>query len=119
MGSSSGNLMVILFIWISVLNQMKFGEAAEREYTVHDLGEQVIPVSQEWHWTFKEDPLDTTVYTCDLMGANHSKNVQLFITNHKLLDMCDNKECFWSIRDDGIYLQNNKDGSWTLIYPWT
>ncbi|KAK9006014.1 hypothetical protein V6N11_035068 [Hibiscus sabdariffa] len=139
MSISSGSLMV-LFLWISLLSQTNFGEALlkGRKYHVHvangfsnnnqltihcaskddDLGEHVLQVSQEWSWSFRENFWGTTQFWCNMNGEGHSKTVDVFVMEWGFLDTCGDKECFWSVRDDGIYLQRNKDGTWLKEYDW-
>ncbi|KAB2058047.1 hypothetical protein ES319_A11G208700v1 [Gossypium barbadense] len=84
-----------------------------------DLGWHVLQVSEEWSWTFRENIYGTTLFWCNLIGENHSASVQVFyMYDTEFLKMCNYKECFWSVRDDGIYLKNDWTASWSLWYDW-
>ncbi|GMJ04050.1 hypothetical protein like AT2G06090 [Hibiscus trionum] len=134
MGISSVNL-VFLFVCICLLSHMKDGEAVGDKYTVHitndlgnnnqlsihcksdhsDLGVHVLRESQEFHWTFEVFRL--TTYQCNMMGEKHSKTIQVFISNEPFLERCIG-ECFWSVRDEGFYMKDDRDGKWKLAYTW-
>ncbi|XVE89969.1 hypothetical protein DITRI_Ditri20bG0039200 [Diplodiscus trichospermus] len=129
--------LLVLVVLIITLSQIDFA-LGEEEYRVHisnglsnnneltihcqskddDLGEHRIPVSQEWNWSFKVNQSGTTLFWCNMNWANHHGSFEIFVVDHELLKRCDFKECFWSARDDGLYLENNSDGSWLLVYRW-
>ncbi|XVF61735.1 hypothetical protein PTKIN_Ptkin08bG0154300 [Pterospermum kingtungense] len=84
-----------------------------------DLGWHVIPVSLEWNWTFRANFFGSTLYWCNMSWSKHQGSFEVFVMNYSMLQKCDFKECFWSARDDGLYLENDSDGSWLKLYNWT
>ncbi|XP_022752271.1 S-protein homolog 1-like [Durio zibethinus] len=97
---------------------------SDNELTIHcqskddDLGVHLIHMSKEWYWTFEANFGGTTLFWCNMSWANHHGRFDVYWVNRELLDKCDFKECFWKAEDDGLYLKNNKDNSWILIYNW-
>ncbi|GMJ04061.1 hypothetical protein HRI_004075300 [Hibiscus trionum] len=136
MGIFSVNL-VVLFVWICLLSHVKYGEA-DRVYTVHisnnlgdsnqltthcytngsDLGVHVLSTSQEFQWSLHQGFWVPKAYWCDMTAENRSKTVQVFFGNSPIFFHMCTGQCFWSVRDDGFYMKDDKKGTWKLADTW-
>ncbi|KAF3436028.1 hypothetical protein FNV43_RR23120 [Rhamnella rubrinervis] len=106
------------------------GLSGNQVWTVHcrskndDLGEHNITVGAEFTWTFKQNYWGTTLFWCNTRVANHQQHAdfQAFWSGSKLLEKSCKKKtsrnCFWTAKDDGIYLKNIPAKKDDLMHKW-
>ncbi|XP_050216600.1 S-protein homolog 21-like [Mercurialis annua] len=87
-----------------------------------DLGEHVLRIKGQFHFTFKANFWGTTLFWCNLKwGKKHGGGYRIFWYRDDLLSMCGYKEkrCTWSARNSGILLRDVRDGGeFKHMYDW-
>ncbi|XP_038896414.1 S-protein homolog 1-like [Benincasa hispida] len=88
-----------------------------------DIGEQYINHGAEIQWSFKENVWGTTLFWCFVKNPNGSfASFEVFwheAQHYWLHYRCTLQgTCFWTAKDDGIYLRNIPDGIEEKIHEW-
>eukprot|EP00257_Ricinus_communis_P018015 XP_015576599.1 S-protein homolog 74-like [Ricinus communis] len=72
-----------------------------------DLGIRYVSVGSEFSWGFKMNFIGTTLYWCYLApDTNSHVSMKVFWNNRNFTSKCDNFNCCWVAKDDGVYLRN-------------
>lgn len=86
-----------------------------------DLGLYHIPVNSNFNWTFHSSFLFVTQYNCLLTSPDLGWQIEIraFADEPKFVDKsCGGRHCFWSARDEGIFLYNIKEKKYHFIGDW-
>nr|XP_004292389.2 PREDICTED: uncharacterized protein LOC101314342 [Fragaria vesca subsp. vesca] len=103
------------------------GFSGGRQLVVHcwsdidDLGFHTLNPGGETNWSFHVNLPGTTKFTCDWRAGKQHATYPVFWREARhmwLRSHCDWKACFWTAKDDGIYLKNVPAGVDELIHPW-
>lgn len=88
-----------------------------------DLGRLNLGFAQSFSWRFKVNLWQTTLYWCYMRKKepNHIA-LEVFwpesISKSWLSHRCQGNRCFWSVRDDGIYVKNIPENKFELHAKW-
>ncbi|KAL8257503.1 hypothetical protein R6Q59_029544 [Mikania micrantha] len=92
-----------------------------------DLGDKDLGPNQYFHWSFKQNFLYSTYFSCNFssMTSNNEliKSVVFNVFDFDISVTCryGTKNCYWLAKDDGFYFSlDNKafpDG-WTMKHTW-
>ena len=85
-----------------------------------DFGMHTLYNGQEFHWTFKPNIFETTLYFCHFYWGSEDKSFAVYdrrLSYHcKSIDI--QYDCYWEARADGFYLSGDNQ-SWKKINNWT
>ena len=110
---------------VKVVNSMKHGgplylrcQSADNDLGVHNLRP-----GQNFFWKFRENISSTTMFWCYMRSKYGFIAREVFWTNNFyswISYRCGrNKDCVWSVRDDGTYLQDDADnGTFMHMDEW-
>ncbi|XP_027188110.1 S-protein homolog 5-like [Cicer arietinum] len=82
-----------------------------------DLGIQNLPTGGQKYWTFRPNIFGTTLFYCYFNWDNMVMSVEVFNDKHDGGECTGH--CLRSVRKDGIYFLNAKDGLWERKKSWT
>lgn len=89
----------------------------------NDLGQQNLGFEQTFSWKFRENLWQTTLYWC-YMHKKEQNHIALEVfwpeseSKSWLSHRCEGEGCFWSVRDDGIYVKNNPENKFEFHAKW-
>ncbi|KAL7209782.1 hypothetical protein ACSBR1_031361 [Camellia fascicularis] len=85
----------------------------------NDLGFQNLSNGQDFHWHFRMNFFETTLFFCRFQW--NSKDTSFVVFNSELARYCDASEepylCVWVVKPDGFYLGGG-DSNGTLLNTW-
>ncbi|XP_021907279.1 S-protein homolog 21-like [Carica papaya] len=86
-----------------------------------DLGKHALAVGGDFSFSFQVSLFGTTTFWCDVNWGNIDRgSYVVFTRDYGLWESCDYKNCFWSARDDGLYLMDIPHGRrYKLVYSWS
>ncbi|PQP91986.1 uncharacterized protein Pyn_22175 [Prunus yedoensis var. nudiflora] len=110
---------------VHVVNQM----GASKTLVAHckskddDLGIRDVLPGNEFNWRFKENFGGTTLFWCNIHNNHQHANFQVFWHEDEtksswLHYRCNWKECFWVVKDGGIYIRNTPESRDELQHQW-
>lgn len=82
-----------------------------------DLGAHLLWMKEEFRFEFTVDFWKKTHFWCDMGFGTNERTVDVFQTGIETHTCRSTGNCFWSMREDGIYFSNN-DQSWVKKYDW-
>ncbi|KAJ4904416.1 Plant self-incompatibility protein S1 family [Raphanus sativus] len=83
----------------------------------NDEGEQIVKIGEEYEFTFGDNFLGTTLYSCKLDQGPNFKHHQEFVAYDATWSKALEVTCKWIAREDGIYF--SLDGNSPLRrYEW-
>lgn len=74
-------------------------------------------MKEEFRFEFTVDFWKKTHFGCDMGFGTNERTVDVFQTGIEIHTCRSTGNCFWSMREDGIYFSNN-DQSWVKKYDW-
>lgn len=83
-----------------------------------DLGVHNLAVGQQFHWEFRTNLWDTTLFTCTFSWSGGSKGFEAFNDGDLNLRWCGGQHCTWKAQEDGIYLFDIKANKYNFLYNW-
>ncbi|KAJ9553298.1 hypothetical protein OSB04_017343 [Centaurea solstitialis] len=94
-----------------------------------DLGNQRMAPNQFFHWKFRQNIFQTTLFHCDFQWTTHHnqevKNKSFIVFDFGVANICGNQDiinnCYWLVRADGFYIsKTNKPfpTGWRFMYSW-
>ncbi|KAJ4728389.1 Self-incompatibility protein [Melia azedarach] len=84
-----------------------------------DLGEHNVTTGAEFAWKFKEHFFQRTLFWCYVSRPEgFCSSFDVFWNEDSFLYRCNYKECFWIVRDRGIYLKNIPEGYEEPRHKW-
>ncbi|CAA0825339.1 Plant self-incompatibility protein S1 family [Striga hermonthica] len=75
-----------------------------------DLGIKTIGQNQKFRWTFCTNIWHTTKFWCTFQFGQ--KNRVIVAYEETVKEFCKDNQCYWSARDDGIYLFDTEYYDW-------
>ncbi|KAM5563202.1 S-protein [Rosa sericea] len=88
---------------------------------VNDLGTHTLYPGGDFNWNFHVNLPGTTRFTCDFHADKQHASFDVFWKESQhmwLRTKCNWKACFWTAKDDGIYLKNVPENRDERIHPW-
>lgn len=110
---------------IHVINGLSTGDLyAHCKSKDTDIGEHNIVRGAEIQWSFRDNVWGRTLFWCFLRKPNgDSVSMEVFWheSKHFWLHYRCTKDgtCFWTAKDDGVYLRNLPEGYEELIHKWS
>ncbi|OIT01151.1 hypothetical protein A4A49_51299 [Nicotiana attenuata] len=80
-----------------------------------DLGNKTLNASEEFNFSFKENPFGGTLFFCHFWW--NGKDTKFDVYNDKIATFCGlvdpsselNYECFWKVQEDGFYFAPHRN----------
>ncbi|KAL6210885.1 hypothetical protein ACLB2K_016115 [Fragaria x ananassa] len=103
------------------------GLSGGRQLVVHcksdvdDLGIHTLGPGGDFNWHFHVNLPGTTKFTCDWRAGNRHALTDVFWREAEhmwLRTKCNWKACFWTAKDDGIYLKDIPANRDERVHPW-
>lgn len=76
----------------------------------NDLGYHNLTTNQDFHWSFCTSAFGRTLFFCHLWWG--MKGVSFDVFKDSWAKRCSGDECYWTVKDDGIYLSGYKRHDW-------
>lgn len=87
-----------------------------------DLGKQILKQGQNFSWKFRENLWQNTLYWCYMTNGQNHVSLEVFwpesASNPYLAYRCSDNVCYWSARNDGIYIYNVPEHKFDLHAKW-
>lgn len=109
---------------VQVSNDMKSGEKLflHCKSKDDDLGKHYMTTGQQFSWKFRENLWQNTLFWCYMGKINHHVSLEVFwpeaIRDPWLRHRCQGQVCYWSARDDGIYIKNVPENKFEHHANW-
>ena len=86
----------------------------------NDLGEHVLRTGDNYNWSFKENFWTSTLFWCHFSSNYGQVNGNVFwpVKGYWFNDQCDDNNCIWAGREEGIYLYFGSLNIFKLMYRW-
>ncbi|KAF5820191.1 putative plant self-incompatibility S1 [Helianthus annuus] len=135
--------LILIFVWLNLVNSSVDGCTITKGYAVHmltsitydnvmvhckskddDLGVHILNFTTlEYSWTFCENWLESTLYSCHFWRASSIDEQTFQVFNRTMAKTCyqgfhDANTCHWGIKQDGFYLFDNYARVWAKQYDW-
>ncbi|CAK9323602.1 unnamed protein product [Citrullus colocynthis] len=109
---------------VEVSNEMQNGQTLflQCKSKDDDLGKQYLKHGQKFSWKFRENLWQNTLYWCYMSNDHNHVSLEVFwpesASNPWLAYRCRDNVCYWSARNDGIYIYNVPENKFEFHSKW-